>query len=162
MCLVAMREHIKEVGNGFYDRFLGKNMKSVMYKNEPQLREYFKKKHDMDLKKTLDEMPDSGCLCNEIFTTKMFGYESEIDYYAKTECKNRIPNIEKPTLFVNALDDPIIGDYGIDFEGIRGNKNTILATTHHGGHLAYEESVFSTEQWYLGPALDFLNIFRYF
>ena len=64
-------------------------------------------------------MPDCGCMCNELFITKMFGFKDELDYYSKTQCCNRIKNIVKPTLFINALDDPIIGDYGIDFESIR-------------------------------------------
>lgn len=100
-------------------------------------------------------------MCNEIFVAPMFGFESEADYYLQTQCKNRIKDIQTPALFINAIDDPIIGNHGIDFDNIRKNKYTVLATTEHGGHLAYEEKFFSTEQWFLGPALDYLNIFRY-
>ena len=161
MNLVEMGRKIRYEANGFYDRALGRKMKAVMIENEPYLKDYYKQKHNMDLWQTLQDMPNSGCLCNEIFIAPMFGYENESDYYSKTQCSDRIKDIKTPTLFINAIDDPIIGNHGIDFESIRNNKFTVLATTEHGGHLAYEEKLFSTEQWFLGPALDYLNIFRY-
>ena len=55
-------------------------------------------------------------------------------------CSNRIPNIKVPTLFIAANDDPILGVKMIDYDGIKDNKNTIIGTTEHGGHLGYVES----------------------
>lgn len=53
MNLVEMRKHITIDANGFYDKALGKKMKEVMSDNEPQLRDYYKTEHNLDLKQTL-------------------------------------------------------------------------------------------------------------
>jgi len=63
-----------------------------------------------------------------------------------------------PTLFINALDDPIISDDVIDFEAIKNNSNCILATSKHGGHVGYFESFTSDKNWCRKPAIDFLHI----
>jgi len=62
---------------------------------------------------------------------------------------------------MNALDDPIIGDWGIDWDVFKKNKNIVLATNNYGGHMGYDMSFFSSDQWYYRPALDFLYLFRY-
>lgn len=75
----------------------------------------------------------------------MFGYKDEYEYYYNNSSSHVIPQIRKPTLFFNALDDPIIGDKGIDFEGIKNNPFTVLATSNHGGHMGYNEGVLTLE-----------------
>ena len=45
-------------------------------------------------------------------------------------------------MFINSLDDPVMGDQCIDYEVFRNNENVVLATTKHGGHLGYHESIF--------------------
>ena len=52
---------------------------------------------------------------DEIFTSKSFGYEDREDYYEKAACINQIPYIKIPTFFMNALDDPIIGEKAITY-----------------------------------------------
>ena len=82
------------------------------------------------------------------FISKMFGYVDANDYHHKAACVWRIPKIAIPTLFINALDDPIIGSEGIDYEVIAANPNTALATSEHGGHMSYNTWFFSEAQWF--------------
>ena len=62
-------------------------------------------------------------------TAPLFGWKNRADYYQKASCYHRIPMIKVPTLFLNAIDDPIIGNKAIDYDVFKGNKNCILATT---------------------------------
>jgi len=50
-------------------------------------------------------------------------------------------------LFINTLDDPIIGKKCIDYEVFNQNKeHVILGVTKHGGHLGYHESFFDLDE----------------
>ena len=42
-------------------------------------------------------------------------------------------------------DDPIIGENAIDYDTCSKNPYVLLGVTHHGGHLGYYESAFSTK-----------------
>ena len=93
-------------------------------------------------------------------TAPLFGFKNKDDYYEAAGCFNRIPSIKKPTFFLNALDDPVIGRDSINYDIINSNKNTILGTTKHGGHLGYHESLEPGDQWFLKPVFDFLNEYK--
>ena len=74
---------------------------------------------------------------DEKVTSQIFGYKDAADYHYKAACCHKIPSIKTPTLFFNALDDPLICETALDFESIEQNPNCILATSKHGGHIAY-------------------------
>ena len=69
-----------------------------------------------------------------------FGYKNGYDYHYNGACCHKIKNIKVPTLFFNAMDDPLIGKDVLDFESIKENPNCILATNNYGGHMAYYEN----------------------
>ena len=79
---------------------------------------------------------------DEELTSKMFGYKNAEEYHYLAACSHKIPGIKVPTLFFNALDDPMIVPSVIDFESIKNNPNCVLATTEYGGHMGYFENVF--------------------
>ena len=161
MKLLEILKTLRVVHDGFYDRALGAAMKTVMRNNEPIMRETLLKDHNIDILKSLDNMVDSIIDYDTVFTAKMFGYKDVEDYYDKASCTHQIKNIKIPTLFLSALDDPIIGEKGIDYESCAANEYTVLATNKHGGHMAYTEAFFETGQWFYNPALDYLNILKY-
>jgi len=45
--------------------------------------------------------------------------------------------IRTPTLYLSALDDPVISDTALDYRPFKTNNNIVLATTKLGGHLGY-------------------------
>ena len=53
---------------------------------------------------------------DRLFTTKLHGYQSPEHYYEQAGAIHRIPGIRNPTLFMCAVDDPILGGGGIDYE----------------------------------------------
>jgi len=70
-------------------------------------------------------------------------YSSHEEYYTDQCCSHNIDKIVVPTLFLNALDDPIIPESQIatvfDICSKR-NDNIIMITTKYGGHLGFHEN----------------------
>jgi len=60
---------------------------------------------------------------------------------------------------MNTLDDPIVQYKTIDYKVFKANKNIILGTNRHGGHLGYHEHIFSMSQWFMTPVMDFFDTF---
>jgi len=75
----------------------------------------------------------------------VFGYKDREDYYRQASCVHKIKDIQTPTFFMNALDDPIVLEGCLAYEEIKNNRKTILGTNSHGGHLGYHESFFTLE-----------------
>ena len=142
---------------GAYDYFLGRSLNEVITRHEPVLREHFKNELDLDIKQILLDNPASILAFDDKLTAPTWGFADRADYYYKASCVHRIPEIKVPTLFMNALDDPVVSRNCIDFEVFKQNENTVLATTMHGGHLGYHESMFSLQQWFMNPVLDFFD-----
>ena len=80
------------------------------------------------------------------FAIKMFGYDSVDDYWNRASCWHTIEQIKTPTLFFNALDDPICARDAIDYEIFKRNPFTAIATTKYGGHLGHHEGIFGNSK----------------
>jgi len=90
-------------------------------------------------------------------SSRLQGYEGNEDYWKDASCGQRIHKIVTPTLFINAIDDPIIGTKCIDYEVFKQNPNVAISTTKHGGHLGYSENFCSFGNWVLKPSLKFFD-----
>jgi predicted alpha/beta-fold hydrolase len=53
-----------------------------------------------------------------------------------------------------------MGEVSIDYDVFKNNPNVVLATNKYGGHLGYHESIFTMEQWFSKPCIDFLDSLR--
>lgn len=53
-----------------------------------------------------------------------------------------------------------MGEKCFDFEVFKKNEHVVLATTKHGGHLGYHESLFKLEMWIINPCIAFFNALR--
>jgi predicted alpha/beta-fold hydrolase len=63
-------------------------------------------------------------------------------------------------MFLNAINDPFMGEKVIDYDVFKKSKNAILATNEYAGHMGYHETVFNLEQWFVNPCMDFLDGLR--
>lgn len=88
-----------------------------------------------------------------------WNYENTDVYHEKSSVQTIIHKIEKPTLFLNSLDDPVISSKSLNFEMFSKNGHVILGTTKFGGHLGFNESLFNLRVWYMKPALKFFNAY---
>lgn len=130
---------------GLYNRKLGQGIKRLMLLHEDTIADAIQEKCGVPLRETFEKMSDRECTVeniDEIFTSKFFGFKDRNDYFDKASCYHRIPKIETPSLFINALDDPIVSKEAIDYEVMKGNPYVAVATTKHGGHLGYNESFY--------------------
>ncbi|CAN4110713.1 unnamed protein product [Withania somnifera] len=77
-------------------------------------------------------------------------------YYRKASCTSYIGNVMVPVLCISALDDPVCTREAIPWDECRANKNIVLATTHHGGHLGYFEGMTAKSLWWVRAVDEFL------
>lgn len=144
--------------DGFYNRKLGEAVKNLLLRHEPILGEEYKKKTGYDMKETLKSLTKEETTCkkiDELFIAKANGFKDADDYYQQSSSYDRIPKIEVPTLFYFAKDDPINSAECIDYDVFKQNKNVAMATTKHGGHLGYMESLNDKRMWVIDPCVKF-------
>ena len=74
---------------------------------------------------------------DEYFTSKINGFKDAQDYYFKASSKQFIPNISKPTLLINAMDDPFLSESCFPVSEAKKNSNFNLMTPNYGGHVGF-------------------------
>jgi predicted alpha/beta-fold hydrolase len=92
---------------------------------------------------------------DEEFTRKTFQFESVHEYYYHGSCYHYLPTIKRPTLCLNALDDPIVPDHVIPYSQLSSNPWIVLATTPRGGHLGWYSNWLIPKRWYAEPVSEF-------
>lgn len=90
------------------------------------------------------------------FTRKTFNFESVHEYYYQASCYHFLPSVARPTLCLNALDDPIVPDKVIPYSQLAANPHIILATTKFGGHLGWFQNRLFPRRWFAPPVAEFL------
>ncbi len=74
---------------------------------------------------------------DEYFTSKINGFKDAQDYYFKASSKQFIPNISKPTLLINAMDDPFLSESCFPIREAKINLNFNLMIPRYGGHVGF-------------------------
>ena len=74
---------------------------------------------------------------DEYFTSKINGFEDANDYYFKASSRQFIPNISKPTLLINAEDDPFLSKSCFPINEAKKSKCFHLMTPRYGGHVGF-------------------------
>lgn len=59
-----------------------------------------------------------------------------------------------------AEDDPMIGKKNVNPELVYLSDYLMMGVTKHGGHFGYFESLFTYEQFYTKPMMEFLNAYK--
>ncbi|CAL2277155.1 unnamed protein product [Prunus armeniaca] len=85
-------------------------------------------------------------------------FETVDTYYRRCTSANYVGNVSVPLLCINALDDPVCTREAIPWEECRANVNIVLATTKHGGHLAFFEGLTAAGIWWVRATDEFLKI----
>ncbi|MGB4973260.1 MAG: alpha/beta fold hydrolase [Cyclobacteriaceae bacterium] len=73
----------------------------------------------------------------KIYSIPFHGFKDVRDFYGKSSCNQFIPNLRVPSLMVNALNDPILGDKCYPYELARDHAKFYLETPTTGGHLGF-------------------------
>jgi uncharacterized protein len=74
---------------------------------------------------------------HKVYSLPYHNYKSIDDFYSSSSSKPHYKNIAVPTLMINALNDPILGNKCYPYKEAEENSNLFLETPHHGGHLGF-------------------------
>ncbi|KAK4339890.1 hypothetical protein RND71_041352 [Anisodus tanguticus] len=91
-------------------------------------------------------------------TCVLDNFETADTYYRKVSCSSYVGNVRVPLLCISALDDPVCSRETIPWDECRANKNVVLATTQHGGHLGYLEGMTAKSLWWVRAVDEFLCV----
>lgn len=84
-------------------------------------------------------------------------FETVDTFYRKSSSTQYVGNVAVPLLCISALDDPLCTKEAIPWEECRANKNIVLVTTNHGGHLAFFEGLTASSLWWVRATNEFLG-----
>lgn len=73
------------------------------------------------------------------YTGPVHGFKSAEDYWGRCSSKQFIESICRPTLLINAQNDPFLTPECYPISEARSNKNVFLETPQHGGHVGFSE-----------------------
>ncbi|KAH9692169.1 AB hydrolase-1 domain-containing protein [Citrus sinensis] len=79
-------------------------------------------------------------------------FETVDTYYRNCSSSTYVGNVSIPLLCISSLDDPVCTVEAIPWDECRANKNVVLATTWHGGHLAFFEGLTAAGMWFRNQA----------
>ncbi|MEK9614048.1 MAG: alpha/beta fold hydrolase [Flavobacteriaceae bacterium] len=86
---------------------------------------------------------------DEFFTSTLNGFKDARDYYSQANSKQFLPSISKPTLLINAMDDPFLSDSCYPYMEAKNNPYFELMTPRYGGHVgfvSYKQLYYWSEQ----------------
>jgi len=73
---------------------------------------------------------------DDVVTAPLHGFLNKTDYYDKCSSMHFLRDIERPTLIINALDDPFMTP-GVIPHGDRMSDHVTLEVAEYGGHVAF-------------------------
>lgn len=146
--LPSSAETLKWKSNAFYkNRFLGK-LKQKMARKAEQFPELIDKEL-LQRVKTFDEF-------DTFFTAKLHGFKDAQDFYQQVSADNWMPDIAIPTLIINALNDPLLGEKCYPVNLAESKSEIFLELPKRGGHtgftLANQEFTWAENRFF-----EFLN-----
>ncbi|CAJ1976810.1 unnamed protein product [Sphenostylis stenocarpa] len=91
--------------------------------------------------------------------TRVVGkYESVDTFYRRCSSATYVQSVSVPLLCISALDDPICTTEAIPWDECKANKNILLVTVKHGGHLAFFEGLTASHLWWVRAVNEFLGV----
>jgi uncharacterized protein len=87
----------------------------------------------------LNHLPKINCFLelDELYTAPMHGYTSAKQYWDNCSAKKFLSGIKVPTLLVNAVDDPMLGEESYPIEEAKKSQFLYFEMPKHGGHLGF-------------------------
>lgn len=93
------------------------------------------------------------------YATCLVGNFETVDtYYRLSSSAPFTRFVSVPLLCISSLDDPLCTAEAIPWDECRANKNIVLATTKHGGHLAFFEGITASRLWWVRAVNEFLGV----
>lgn len=90
------------------------------------------------------------------YTARLYGFKDAHDFYKKAGAKPYLKHITRPTLIVQAQNDPFLSPECLDLGEAEHNPHVFLQVLHFGGHVGFMLSG-SNETWVEKRVLDFVH-----
>ena len=74
---------------------------------------------------------------DEVVTAPTNGFANAKAYWTASSCRQFLPSIQRPTLLINALDDPLIPSAVLPHEEVRRNSHLTGVFPASGGHAGF-------------------------
>jgi len=116
----------------FYDYGMLRKLKKVLERHQKLFHALVDVQYILTKTTTVEEF-------DQHFTCKIHGYETANEYYKEQSCIDNLRNITVPYFLINAKDDPLVIEEMLPLNAPSENKNLIMVTTKHGGHLSWAE-----------------------
>ncbi|GAB9470549.1 hypothetical protein Gpo141_00007792 [Globisporangium polare] len=136
----------------FYDFLMAHTLKKFLRGHERQLASV------VDVPRAL--RASSIREFDELVFMKMHGYDSLEAYWANNNPMRAIGNIARPTLCINAWDDPVCTKESIRYEQFEKNPLGMLIETERGSHCAFYEGHLFLKCWANEVAMEYLDRVR--
>lgn len=103
----------------------------------------------LDAMRTFQEFDDA-------YTAPLHGFRDAVDYWQHASCAPVLPRIHRPTLLVNARNDPFLAPPCFPVEAAEKNPFLTLEIPSSGGHLGFIACNSDNEYWSETRAVQFL------
>ena len=142
-------EEISKPRNIIYSKRFIRNLKKELFKRH------------LAFPKRITKKEISGCRTlrdiDELYTSRAHGYKNAADYYQKCSSLQFLPNIQIPTLIINAGNDSFLSATCYPIEIAENSETLHLEIPAHGGHVGFiqnKETYYHEER-----ALEFIQGF---
>lgn len=131
---IDLADSAAQLGKGFALRVYTPNFLNSL---KPKLVQKEKQLSDLNLQiplalktKTLKDFDD-------LITGPLHGFKDANDYYYTQSAVRIMKKIKCPSLLVNALNDPFLGERCLTNNLFKENKNIVFETPKYGGHVGF-------------------------
>ncbi|KAG7278403.1 LOW QUALITY PROTEIN: hypothetical protein CRUP_038566 [Coryphaenoides rupestris] len=131
----------KPLDRFLFNSYLTSCLQASVDRHRPVLEKCYDIDHVMKAK-TIREF-------DERFTSIMFGYPTNDDYYHDASPVHRLKSVQVPMLCLNAADDVFSPSHAIPVEAAKQNPNVALLITCHGGHIGFLEGLWPRQSTYM-------------
>ncbi|MCB9319573.1 MAG: alpha/beta fold hydrolase [Lewinellaceae bacterium] len=90
------------------------------------------------------------------YTSKIFGFRDAYAYYEQGSANNFLQGLRRPTLLINALNDPFLETPSYPYERAKDSRFLHLLTPKEGGHVGFPLAG-TTETWEERVAWEFIQ-----
>ncbi|MDA0836167.1 MAG: alpha/beta fold hydrolase [Planctomycetota bacterium] len=94
---------------------------------------------------------------DDAYTGPSHGFRDAEDYWAHCNCLQFLPNIERPTLLINAADDPFLPPECFPLDEAKKSTAFHLEVPERGGHVGFISLNGSHEYWHETRVVDFIG-----
>ncbi|XP_041847907.1 phospholipase ABHD3 isoform X2 [Melanotaenia boesemani] len=131
----------KPLDRFLFNSYLTSCLQASVHRHRPVLEKCYDIDHVMKAK-TIREF-------DERFTSIMFGYPTNDDYYRDASPIHKLKSVQVPMLCLNAADDVFSPSHAIPVEAVKQNPNLALLITCRGGHIGFLEGLWPRHSTYM-------------